>query len=111
MIVYLVLNLPWMALSTMHSTNARARRWRELTAGGFLAMIPPLIYLFIQHNVKHIPGSYTYYAFFEWSLVVWDVAFDAACIFELDHLQIQVVDTTRGDQDGVSKSGWVHRVA
>lgn len=49
--------------------------------------------------------AYTYYAFFEWSLVVWDVAFDAACLFELDHLQVRVVDTTRPDVDG--KFGWV----
>lgn len=28
MILYLVLNLPWMVLSTMHSTTAEARRWR-----------------------------------------------------------------------------------
>lgn len=106
MIVYLVLNVPWMALSTIHSTNARARRWRQVTVCGFLAMIPPLIYLFIQHNVKRIPGSYTHYAFFEWSLVIWDVAFDAGAIFELGHLQIRVIDTTRGDSD--SKRGWVH---
>jgi hypothetical protein len=28
MIVYLVLNVPWMVLSTLHSTTQKARRWR-----------------------------------------------------------------------------------
>jgi hypothetical protein len=104
MIVYLVLNVPWMVLSTLHSTNDRARRWRIATGLGFLASIPPLIYLFIEHSVKHVPGAYTRYAFFEWSLVFWDVAFDAGCMFELDHLQLLIVDTTRAEN---GKTGWV----
>lgn len=108
MILYLVLNVPWMVLSILHSTNDRARRWRIGTGLGFLASIPPLIYLFIEHSVKHIPGSYTRYAFFEWSLVIWDVAFDAGAILELDHLQLRIVDTSRSE-DG--KTGWVWRWA
>jgi hypothetical protein len=35
MIIYLVLNVPWMYLSTAHSTNDRARKWRKITFGGF----------------------------------------------------------------------------
>ncbi|TXT15669.1 hypothetical protein VHUM_00172 [Vanrija humicola] len=103
MIIYLVLNLPWMYLSTVHSTNERASKWRKITFGGFLASIPPLVYLFIQHSVKHVPGSYTQYAFFEWSLVVWDVAFDAATLFELGHLQVRIIDTTSSLANGAGE--------
>lgn len=39
--------------------------------------------------------AYTYYAFFEWSLVMWDVAFDAGTVFEVGNFQIRVIDTSR----------------
>lgn len=32
--------------------------------------------------------------------------FDAGCLFELGHLQLRIVDTTRGDDVVVAK-GWV----
>ena len=37
---------------------------------------------------------------------MWDVAFDAGCLFELDHLQLKIVDTSRAGADSV-KNGWV----
>lgn len=57
MIVYMLLDVPWFYLSWAHSTNARAKRWRAICASGFFAMLPGLIYLFIQHNVKRVPGG------------------------------------------------------
>lgn len=57
MIVYLILNLPWMILSTMHSTNERSKRWRMVCASGFLATLAPLIYWFYQHSVLRVPGG------------------------------------------------------
>ncbi|KAL7421582.1 Protein cwh43 [Cryptotrichosporon argae] len=92
MIVYLLLNLPWMLLSTGNATNAKAKRRRLLAAAGFGVSIPPLIWSFYRHSVARIPGAYTTYAFVEWSLVGWDIAFDAAAVLELGHLQIRVVD-------------------
>lgn len=77
-----------------------------VTAAGFFLSIPPLINFFIKHSVKRIPGAYTQYAFFEWGLVFWDVMFDAGALFELGHLQIRVIDTTRGDEV-VAAKGWV----
>ncbi|GMK59272.1 hypothetical protein CspeluHIS016_0702870 [Cutaneotrichosporon spelunceum] len=113
MIVYLVLNVPWMVLSTLHSTTQKARRWRTVTAAGFILSIPPLIYLFIKHSVRRVPGAYTQYAFFEWGLVFWDVMFDAGCLFELGHLQVRIVDTTRGDEPnkGANNKLYVARVS
>ncbi|BEJ12602.1 hypothetical protein CspHIS471_0210620 [Cutaneotrichosporon sp. HIS471] len=108
MIVYLVLNVPWMVLSTLHSTTQQARRWRTITAAGFMLSIPPLIYFFIKHSVRRIPGAYTQYAFFEWGLVFWDVAFDAGCLYELGHLQVRIVDTTRGDEPDKGANGGLY---
>jgi len=69
--------------------------------GRFFASIFPLIYFYIQHKVHRIPGgsllsllvlefaqgifhiaAYTHYSFFEWALIVFDVAYDS--IAELD---------------------------
>ncbi|WVF72912.1 hypothetical protein IAT40_007730 [Kwoniella sp. CBS 6097] len=94
MILYLLLTLPWMYLSTRHSVNATTRQKRMIPFIGFLSMVPPLIWLFYRHSVARTPGAYTYYSMFEWSLVIWDVAFDAVAVQELGHLQISVIDTS-----------------
>lgn len=57
MIVYMVLDVPWFYLSWAHSTTPQAKKWRAICASGFLACIPPLIYLFVQHNIKKVPGG------------------------------------------------------
>jgi hypothetical protein len=88
MIVYLVLNLPWMALSIINSPFAKARRLRVIPFVGFLTTIPPLAYMFYRHAALRIPGAYTHYAFFEWSLVVWDIAFDACAYKDLEHVKV-----------------------
>lgn len=38
-------------------------------------------------------AAYTHYAFFEWSLVFWDVAFDAVTMAELKHIRVSPYDT------------------
>ena len=58
--------------------------------GGFLLSIPPLIWLYYRHSVLRIPGAYTHYAFLEWSLVFWDVAFDSVAMSELKHLRVGI---------------------
>lgn len=57
MIVYLVLDAPWMYLSWAHSTDPRAKKWRAMCAAAFFGCLPPLIYLFVQHNIKKVPGG------------------------------------------------------
>ncbi|WWC72123.1 uncharacterized protein I206_106083 [Kwoniella pini CBS 10737] len=94
MILYLLLTLPWMSLSTLNCPNSQVRSKRRIPFFGFLAMIPPLIWFYYQHSVARISGAYTYYSIFEWSLVLWDVAFDATAVLELRHLQIAVIDTS-----------------
>ncbi|WWD03771.1 hypothetical protein V865_001827 [Kwoniella europaea PYCC6329] len=94
MILYLLLTLPWMFLSTQNCSNTRTRSIRRIPFFGFLAMIPPLIWFYYKHSIMRIPGAYTYYSMFEWSLVLWDVAFDALAVLELGHLKIAIIDTT-----------------
>lgn len=57
---------------------------------GFLLTIPPLIWTYYRHSVQRIPGAYTHYAFFEWSLVFWDVSFDYLSVTELGHLRVRI---------------------
>lgn len=46
----------------------------------------PLVICFIRHKVDRIPGAYTTYAFFEWSLIFWDVGFDAVSAIDLEFI-------------------------
>jgi hypothetical protein len=76
----------------------------KYTAATFHALLVPLIYFFIQHKVHKVKGAYSYYAIFEWCLVVVDVLFDAWGVEEVKKLQIQVVlleggDRTMGDDN------------
>lgn len=36
--------------------------------------------------------AYTYYAFFEWSLIISDLAFDAVCMIDFETFEFRVVD-------------------
>lgn len=36
-----------------------------------------MIYWYIQHQVHHVAGAYSIYAYFEWSLIILDITFDA----------------------------------
>ncbi|KAL7269409.1 Protein cwh43 [Rhizina undulata] len=99
MIAYLVCTLPWtvgcIALSPM---NARAIKYRKQLCGLFMGTLVPLVYFFIQHKVHKVPGAYTIYAFFEWSLILFDVGFDAVTALDFAGFELRVVDVT-----GVSK--------
>lgn len=73
MIIYLVLNLPWMYLSTINATTTQSQRrrygqclerrecpanhHRKIAMGGFLLMLPPLIWLYYRHSVLRVPGG------------------------------------------------------
>lgn len=92
MISYMVLTVPWTLLRIYLSKPAsRARRYRIILASLFYGTIVPLVYFFIQHKVKQVPGAYTIYAFFEWSLIIFDVGFDAGTAYEFADLDVVVV--------------------
>lgn len=95
MISYMVLTIPWTAIRvSLTPKNTAARTYRVVCATLFFTTIVPLIYWFIQHKVHRKAGAYTVYAFFEWSLVLFDVAFDAGTALDFGSLEISIVDTT-----------------
>ncbi|OCK84420.1 calcofluor white hypersensitive protein-like protein [Lepidopterella palustris CBS 459.81] len=104
MISYLVATLPWtlgcLALSPRHP---KTLKYRKIFAGSFFGTLVPLIYFFIQHKVHRVAGAYTTYAFFEWTLVLLDVAFDAVTVFDFEGLEIVVKDV-RGVSRGNIKA-------
>ncbi|ORX35356.1 Frag1/DRAM/Sfk1 family-domain-containing protein [Kockovaella imperatae] len=105
MIIYLILNLPWMFLAMQHSTDRACRRRRQMAFAGFLLTIPPLVWMFYRHSVLRIPGAYTHYSLLEWSLVFWDVAFDAIAITELKDIRITIVDVSASGSHPTSHDG------
>jgi hypothetical protein len=103
MIVYLVLTLIYMIGMVIESRRI-SRTWdpsperikcaevRTYFLFAFVAAIPVLVWLFIRHKVKHLPGAYSYYAYSEWSLILVDVGFDA--ISYLDFRKVDLVMVT-----------------
>ncbi|PKX91992.1 putative integral plasma membrane protein [Aspergillus novofumigatus IBT 16806] len=93
MISYLVATLPWtLGCLALSPNNRRAVKYRKIMAGLFFGTLVPLIYYFIQHKVHKVAGAYTKYAFFEWSLILFDVGFDAVMALDFDAFEIVVRD-------------------
>ncbi|GIK01413.1 hypothetical protein Aspvir_005449 [Aspergillus viridinutans] len=93
MISYLVATLPWtLGCLALSPNNRRALKYRKIMAGLFFGTLVPLIYYFIQHKVHKVAGAYTKYAFFEWSLILFDVGFDAVTALDFDAFEIVVRD-------------------
>lgn len=92
MITYMVCNIPWMlggiACTAKERVGVRSRRIFSATA--FFVSLGPLIYFFIQHKVYRIPGAYTYYAFFEWGLILFDILYDSVSEQEFRETDLQV---------------------
>ncbi|KIV96631.1 hypothetical protein PV10_00470 [Exophiala mesophila] len=101
MISYLVATLPWtLGCLSLSPPNPKAIKYRKIFAGLFFGTLVPLVYFFIQHKVHRVPGAYTIYAFFEWSLVLLDVAFDAVTALDFETFELVVRDVkglSRGD--------------
>ncbi|KAF7196194.1 Protein CWH43 [Pseudocercospora fuligena] len=93
MIGYLVATLPWtIGCIALSPPNPQAIKYRKYLAGTFFGTLIPLVYFFIQHKVHRVPGAYTIYAFFEWSLVLLDVAFDAVTAMDFNGFELVVKD-------------------
>ncbi|GAA6017802.1 hypothetical protein JCM11491_004624 [Sporobolomyces phaffii] len=87
MVLYIVLNLPYMALHTALSTpNSASKRLRRILSIAFFATLVPLVYFYLQHKVHRVAGAYSIYALFEWSLIILDVSFDSVFINDYDDL-------------------------
>ncbi|KAK2734927.1 hypothetical protein FQN57_001424 [Myotisia sp. PD_48] len=104
MISYLVATLPWtLGCLALSPNNPRALKYRKTLAGLFFGTLVPLIYYFIQHKVHRVAGAYTKYAFFEWALVLFDVAFDAVTALDFEGFEITVKDV-KGVSRGTVKT-------
>lgn len=47
-----------------------------------------MFYTYFQHKINRIPGAYTTYAFYEWSLIAADLLFDSIFISDLANVYI-----------------------
>ena len=109
MISYLVATLPWtLGCLALSPPNPTAIRYRKILAGLFFGTLVPLVYWFIQHKVHKraggmlpdscarflfdIEAAYTIYSFFEWSLILFDVAFDAVTAIDFQTFELVVRD-------------------
>ncbi|KAL9946713.1 Protein cwh43 [Verticillium nonalfalfae] len=104
MISYIVATVPWtIGCITLSPSNPKAIRYRKIIASSFFGTLVPLIYFFIQHKVHRVPGAYTTYAFFEWSLILFDVAFDAVTAYDFRTFQVIIKDV-QGASKGENRS-------
>ncbi|KAG9074234.1 hypothetical protein FS749_014239, partial [Ceratobasidium sp. UAMH 11750] len=62
----------------------------KIVASSFFGALPPMIYFFIRHKVYRIPGAYTHYSFFEWWLIIADVAFDSIKSMDFSAVEISI---------------------
>ncbi|KAF9272744.1 hypothetical protein BGZ68_002124, partial [Mortierella alpina] len=102
MIVYLLCTIPHV-VGTIKTApqNPKSMQYRKLFSYTFFGALIPMVHFFIQHNVHRIPGAYTHYAFFEWSLIFSDLAFDAVCMIDFAAFELRVVDVgVNGKHDG-----------
>ncbi|KAG0005638.1 hypothetical protein BGZ80_009809 [Entomortierella chlamydospora] len=101
MIVYLLCTIPHVVGTIKTAPQIpKAQQYRKLFAYTFFGALVPMVHFFIQHNVHRIPGAYTYYAFFEWSLIISDLAFDAVALIDFNTLEFRIVDVgTNGHRD------------
>ncbi|KAE9369571.1 calcofluor white hypersensitive protein-like protein [Stipitochalara longipes BDJ] len=103
MISYIVGTLPWtLGCIALSPTNGKAVKYRKYLAGSFFGTLVPLIYFFIQHKVHKVAGAYTTYAFFEWTLVLLDVGFDAVTALDFETFELVVKDV-KGSSKGNNK--------
>lgn len=91
MISYIVLTIPWtIFISKLSPPGSKVRKGRIFTALSFFGTLIPLVYWFIQHKVHDTAGAYSIYAYFEWALILLDVAFDTWSVIDFKDLEIQI---------------------
>lgn len=87
MITYILLTLPWDIMITRYSSPLTSKN-KGLTATIFFTTLFPMIYWYIQHSVQQRAGAYSIYAYFEWSLILLDIAFDAFAYADFKKIDI-----------------------
>lgn len=106
MITYIVLTIPWQLGNVVLSPDAVLRtgnKYRRRFSALFFLSTIPLVYFFLQHKLKRVPGAYTYYAYIEWSLILYDVLYDSSTIIDFVHLDF-VVNASPKSKDDIAKN-------
>ncbi|KAI9597182.1 Frag1/DRAM/Sfk1 family-domain-containing protein [Syncephalis fuscata] len=108
MLLYILCTFPYMIGTIWHERRLsgvkvqHAVKWRKRLGILFGASLGPLAYFFIQHKVHKVKGAYSFYALFEWSLIFYDIAFDACSAWCFSRLQVLVMDTGRATERSAS---------
>ncbi|MBW0481764.1 hypothetical protein O181_021479 [Austropuccinia psidii MF-1] len=105
MITYLVLTIPWQIGNIVLSPETVFRtgnKYRRRFSALFFISIVPLVYFFLQHKVKRVPGAYTKYAFIEWGLILYDVLYDSCTIMDFSHFDFALLVTPK-DKSNLSQ--------
>ncbi|CCE66062.1 hypothetical protein TPHA_0O00930 [Tetrapisispora phaffii CBS 4417] len=95
MISYMVLTIPWNYFIIKYSS---IKRRQTIVASMFYIVLFPLIYWYIQHQVHHVGGAYSMYAYFEWSLIVIDIAFDSLAYADFNRFTINLGFTNKDSE-------------
>jgi hypothetical protein len=110
MLLYILCTIPYMAGTIWYErrlsgvTVQQAVKWRKRLSSLFVLSLGPLIYYYLQHKVHQVKGAYSIYALFEWSLIFYDIGFDACSAHCFDRLQILVIDTGRAGEHRASST-------
>ncbi|WFD03528.1 Protein cwh43 [Malassezia obtusa] len=72
------------------AAHRTAQRVRTAAALAFYACTPFMVHLYLRHRRDRVPGAYSYYAMFEWGLIVFDVLFDLASAWDLRRFAIHI---------------------
>ncbi|CCH59926.1 hypothetical protein TBLA_0C01110 [Henningerozyma blattae CBS 6284] len=99
MFLYILLTIPWDICISRQSVNKRKQH--IIAASLFFFTMFPLAYWFIQHQIHHVAGAYSIYAYFEWSLIILDVAFDYLAYEDFKAFEF-AIDLTSGSSKGIS---------
>ena len=109
---YILLTFPWMYSNiVLAPSTPSGNRNRKIIFALFTTTLGPLVYFYIQHKVHRIAGgwsrhlnascavadffvAYSIYAIFEWSLIFYDVTFDAIAISDFAGYELHIVDTS-----------------
>lgn len=89
---YIFLTLLWEigCIAQTPPGNRTLRKRRIWTALSFWGCTVPMVPLYIQHKYYRVPGAYSRYAYFEWGLIILDIAFDALAGSQLKGLTLEI---------------------
>lgn len=70
MLIYILGNVIYMPLGSYLTQNSFIRNTRRWLSLYFILSLLPMFYIYFLHKNRRIAGAYTYYAFFEWGLII-----------------------------------------